>query len=537
MYQSLPKLLSATFAVLLALFFTELTPTVSGQTLEVKENQLVILKMTTGPAKVIKAKQVEVKEQVIMTTDFEGKRSAWQKSMVAHMISLHDDQTEKLSDDKIEECLSLYAKVMAEYSESKDILDQETLKWRTVQEKGKKLASEVQEQGASALQQHTQAVFDQTKNYTIAELTAVIGPGLTLAQQRAELTEQLTEYLKPWQQRLQYLEEGRKLFEGQWLTKAEILKMKEERSLAEQQRFFTEEAKLNLTSLVLPQSTVIISLLVVVGTLLSVLFSFYGLATSRGGNLTFSGAITLLLGLAILGAYGFYGYKISNFTTELKDYWEGAYTTSVPEDQLPNPLPRLMFMASGSTLRNITPADAKVVLQDTQINVLIKKFLKITPPAQAQTLDLQRTEIAVRLLSDRIEFIDQVVCFDKKILIRYEIFYKSDAGSFSIYRQDVYLGGAHLPSALGSFMFRQFFRSFQDCVNATNIPQIYTIEKVEAGALALFWPVPVTATAAERKADALSTEAGKRPNMVSAEAKVDSIPPASSPSTEAAPNP
>lgn len=501
--------------VLLLLFLTPFC-SLQAQTLEVKENQLVILKMPNGTYKVQRAKQVEVKELVVMVMDSDGKRGAVQKSLVVLMIDLRDPALEKLDKVQVEEMLAGYEKAMTDFPASQEILQEEVRKWKKVIEDEALQAAEKESNQAKALENSTREIFDTNKDYTREELAAVIDPALLAIQQYPDLGEKIREYLNPWTQRMDYLKEGRKLFEGQWLTGQEIRLIQEERVSIEQEKHFKEKAKLSFSSLILPQTSVLITILIAAGTLLSVFFSFFHLATARGGNLTFGGALTLLLGLAILGAYGFYTYKMLNFTADLNEYWAESHKLDVPEDQVPNPLPRMLFMASGSTIRNITPQDAKVSLTDRQINVLMKKYLKLERKSVVELLDMERIQTVVKFQSDRIEFIDEAICLGQKVLIRYELFYKSEANSFSIYNQEVYVGGAKLPASLASFMFRQFFRNLQDCLNETNLPKIYSIEKIEEGKVHLIWPITLASPSAKKEPSVTSpaTEAAPAADAV-----------------------
>ncbi len=477
-----------------ALFFFsgEQGSILSAQTLEVKENQLVVLKMPNSTYKLLRARQVEVKELVFMIMDADGKRSAFQKELVARMVEIHDPAISKLTKEQIDVLLADYAKAIADFPVTKEILTLETAKWKKVTAVERLQVAEKEAGRAKALENSNANVFDESKDYTPEELAAVINPAKEAMQMYPDLNEAIQSNLKPWLQRSEDLKEGKRRFEGRWITGQEIRLIQEERVSTEQEKYFKEKAKLNFSSLILPQTSVLIAILIAAGTLLSVLFSFIHLATSRGGNLTFGGALALLLGLAILGAYGFYAYKILNFTSELSEYWADSHKVNVPEDQMPNPLPRMLFMASGSTVRKISDEDAKVTMTDTQINVLMRKYLKFERRSGTELLDIERIQTVVRFYSDRIEFVDEAICLGKKVLIRYELFYRTDADSFNIYNQDVYLGGAKLPASLASFMFRQFYRNLQDCLNETNLPSIYSIEKITEGQVGFIWPIALS---------------------------------------------
>lgn len=460
---------------------------------EIKTNQFVVLQMPGSPTRVILAKQVEVKDNVFTLIDTQDKAQRFQKSFLVGSVAYYDDKAkEDLTDEQILEVVESYTKLMAQFPEAKKILDPEIFKLQKFVEVRKLELAQKEAKKKDALDKALSATFTDAHDYTLAEIEEILNQARTSTQDYPELASQIDTHLAPWTERQSFLQAGKKRFEGAWKTAAEITSIKETRADTEQEKFFNTNAKLVFSSLVIPQASMLLTLGIVIITLLSVVYSFFYLATARGGNLTFGGAIILLVGLAILGLYGYYGFKIFNFTTSADEYWKDAYKTEVPEDQISNPFPRMLFMASGSESRRIKDSDSNVTLGDTQLNVLFRKHLKIQRPDQAQILDLERNKTLVRFYSDRVEFIDEVVCLGKRMLIRYEILHKTDGKTLSFYDQNVYLGGAQLPSSLASFLFKQFLRQLQDSLKTSNIPSLYSIEKVEGGSITLIWPLPKT---------------------------------------------
>lgn len=461
------------------------------QAQEIKTDQYVVLQMPGSPIKIVLAKQVEVKDNVFTLTDTQNKTQRYQKSFLVGSVAYYDDKAkEGLKDEEIAEVLESYTKLVAQFPESKKVLEPESYKLQKFVELRKQQAIEKEAKKQETLAKALSLVFDDARNYTLAEIEEIINQTKETIKDYSELNSQVEAHLAPWIERQGHLQAGKKRFEGEWKTRDEIRSIQDTRADAEQEKFFKTNAKLVFTSLVIPQASMLLTLGIVVITLLSVIYSFFYLATARGGNLTFGGAIILLVGLAILGLYGYYGIKIFNFTTSADEYWKDAYKIEVPEDQLPNPFPRMLFMSSGSENRRIKNSDSRVVLGDTQLNVLMRKHLKIQRSDAAQILDLERNKILVRFYSDRIEFIDEVVCMGMRMLLRYEILHKTDGKTLSFYDQNVYLGGAQLPSSLGSFMFKQFLRQLQNSLKTSNIPALYSIEKVEGGSISLIWPLP-----------------------------------------------
>jgi hypothetical protein len=204
--------------------------------------------------------------------------------------------------------------------------------------------------------------------------------------------------------------------------------------------------------------------------------------------MSFGGVVMILVGFCILAAYGYYGYHILSFPTEVEDYWADAYKAEKIESSeilSPDPLPRMLFMASGSTARRVQPEDVQTVLGDRQINGLIRKYLKRQAQGKLQLLDLERVETVVRFQADHIEFIDKAACLGRKILIRYHMFYKLDGDTFTFDEQHVYLGNARLPAFAASYLFRQFYGDLQQYLSETNLARIYAVQKIEPGVLTL----------------------------------------------------
>ncbi|MDZ4787764.1 MAG: hypothetical protein SH807_02380 [Blastochloris sp.] len=458
---------------------------------EIKTNQVVVLQIPGSPLKIIRANQVELKDIVFVTVDELNRSQRWQKSFLVGMVPLVDAKgIEDMTDVQIQEILSSYEKLTSDFPDTKKLLESESFKLRKLSEDRKRAASEKEALKKEAFEKIVNQPFEDAKNYLPEELDALITQAQIVAKDYPDLGEKIDSFLAPWLQRQSYLKENKTRFEGKWLTPQEVKEILEVRSEQEQEKLFKETTKLSFSSLVLPQASMLLILGTISLLLLSVFYSFFYLATERGGNLTFVGAIILLVGLGVLGCYGYYGFKALNFTTSANEYWAEAYKVAQPEDQVVNPLPRMLFLASGSQNRRIRPSDASVTFEDRQLNVLLKKYLKIQRSDQAQILDLERNKLLVRFYSDRVEFIDEVVCLGKQMLIRYEILYKTDGKVLSFYDQNIYVGGARLPSRLGAFLFRQFLRQLQESIKATNIATLYSIEKIEGGSVTLLWPIP-----------------------------------------------
>jgi hypothetical protein len=486
------------FFSILVLFSSLLLSRSFAQDEEIKKNQWVIIKAPASPAKIIKAKQVEIKELVLIVVDDEDKRSAWQKSMLLHMVEAFSEEGAKRSSEEIQQMVVVYEKLMADVPESKGLLMEEVKKWNAVMEDLKVQEvkkGELEEKNAAdkkeLLQQATQEVFEDAKEYRLEEVKMVLSKAEQVSRDYPDLEPTLQEYVKPWLQRQKYLEEGRQRRQGEWLTKEEISEMTKKEAEQEEQTYFEEGDKLGFSSLILPQTSVLLVLGLIVLTVLSIIYTFYCLATSREGNLTFSGALMLLLGLGILGVYGYYIFSVLNFTSKLTEYWPEAYAFKESPEQSEKTLARMLYMASGSTKRQIKAEDSKVELQDTQMNVLVREHLKLHSAEEKKFFDVERLQLVVRFHPDRIEFVDEVACAGKQLLIRYEIFYKISDNTFKVDKQKVFLGGAELPSSAGSYLFRRFFTQLQDSLNKTNLNQLYSVENIELGKARFIWPMVV----------------------------------------------
>ncbi|NJK91630.1 MAG: hypothetical protein HC904_07280 [Blastochloris sp.] len=473
---------------LILLFFVSFSGLQAAEPLEIKNNQIVVLKIPAAAPKIISAAQVEIQELVLVTVDLEGKRSAWQKSFLVGMVDAFVPEASKWETSRIEAVLTAYQKLATQVPEAKTALSLEEFKWKKVLDSQRELDLERQKKEQQALMQATSQPFDAAKDYKVEEINQAMAVALKMAQENPSLTSSIQDYLKPWQERLQLLQEGKRRFEGAWKTAAEIQSIQDQRSKEEEARYFAEKGHFSISALVVPHQSMLIALGVAAFTLLSILFSFFRLAMAKGG-MSFGGVMTLLIGLGILGLYAYFGYNLFQGPTTLGNYWPEAYKTEVEEAQVPNPLPRMMFMASGSNNRRPRPEDAKITFQDSQINLLTKSLLTMQAPATEGSLNVVRKALAIRFHGDKIEFIDEVQFLGRDWLLRYDMLYRKEGDSFTIYNQEIFAGDARLPGMMGSYVFRQFYKELLSVLKDSNLGQLYSIEQIEPGSMTVIWPL------------------------------------------------
>jgi len=288
------------------------------------ENCLVLILAPGKLPEVINAATVEVRDLVVVTTDQSGKRSAWQKDFYQGSVPLFSEEAGPISTSQAESVLKEYEQLAGVAPGVGELLKREQSKWRDKLTElnflKDKEVKEKQEEVNSQIDDFLTRPYDINEGYSLKMLQRLQDLGKSLAGKSPDRAGEINEFLKPWSEHAAQLKSGKLLNEGVWMTPEKLKEIQEAKAREAMAKFVEEGVKLEMESVVVPQTSALLSSGLIVMTLVLVLYMFLYLASSRGGTLTFGGAIFLLLGIAIIGGYIYVGYKIFSAPSTIDQY-------------------------------------------------------------------------------------------------------------------------------------------------------------------------------------------------------------------------
>ena len=448
-----------------------------------------MIKLPDTPLKVITAKSVDVQESRVIVVDQNDRRAAYQTPYLKKVIPTFSDAAKSLPDDKVTELKTLIQLTIQQFPESRQLLQPELAKFSAVIEERKAALAALAAGQQKVGDDFVSVPFDEKQAYKYSELKARIDEGEEIKSKYPQLAGKVDAYLAPWQQRVSYLKEGRRIFEGEWHTPKEIQDTLNTRKNSKIQGFFEHYAGIPFSAVVLPQMSMLLCLVFIGATLLVTAYMLMYVANSHGGNLTISGLIMLILGLIVMALYAYYGFKIFSGPSKLQDY---AGPLTLKEEQLTSveTVKRMVFLSAEGNSSWRENSDLEVTLTPSEINAALQKIVRLQRPAQGEILDLYREAMRLSIKPEYIELQDQDDCLGKTLLFRYQIQYKCEGDVFSFYDCKVYLGGAQLPTQLGNLLWRNLYDQIVDSLQKSGIARIYRIQKVGDGKISLMLQVP-----------------------------------------------
>ncbi|MEM6822163.1 MAG: hypothetical protein AAF558_09505 [Verrucomicrobiota bacterium] len=451
---------------------------------EVMKDRLVALNVSGQGLVAVRAKTLEVRELVVVTVSDIGKRSAWQRDFYLGSVPLFPETVDELTDDDIASAVSEFSEFLASHPQAANILGKEREKWTELQSLKLEAKAEQEAQLRAELQEKIQEFmtrkYDPKQKYSSEELIDLATEARSLMDQLPEEAEKIGEFMKPWLEHAKHVEEGKIYYQEEWLTPEEVKQKRQEVLQKAMDKFMEEGADLKMEGVVVPQMSILLASGVILVTLILILYLFLWLASSRGGTLTFGGALLLLLGLAVLGAYTYFGFKIFSGASTIDAY---LAQPSGDSDVDVSSVQRTLFLASKPKAFSLTKEDREVVLQDQQINKLLGDHLEFELAEESELFDMERVGFACLFLGDKVVLLDEVVVFGKSFLYRYELSHNITETLIQFTDFNAYLGGATLPGQVANHMWMKVRRHLREFLNRTGLPDVYQISDVKDGTI------------------------------------------------------
>jgi hypothetical protein len=444
------------------------------------ENQIAVFKVPGDGFSVVRARIIEMQELVVMVTDEAGKHGAWQKEFLIGMAPLFPESDSAVTVDQAREAVEAFARIRESLENPVQAVAEEESKWKDLYSRldvrrVEEVAREKEETEA-ALAAFMVRPYDPSEKYAEATLLSIVEEGKELTQKLPEEAEEIRVVLEPWLQHAKYLQEGKAYLDGQWLTLEEISQYKEERLREAMAAFLEKGIPLQMPSVVVPQLSVLIALGIITFTLGFTLYLFIWLAIKRGGGLSSRNVVfVLLFGLAVLGGYGYFGFKIFSGPKTIAD----AITS--PGEQAANeaPLNRALFLAGKPVDCQLTEEDMQIEILDDQLNQFFHDHLQFDRSSESKSLEVERIRFACRFYDDHVMLFDEVVVLERHFLIRYRLNHEINSETFQFTGAEAYLGEARLVGGLAGYFWRHLRHDLSAVLSTSKIPELYQVSDIK----------------------------------------------------------
>lgn len=447
------------------------------------ENQLVIIR-TGNEIKVLRVAKIEKKGDLSNLYEESGKKSLWQTALIVKIHPLFvASQSGSYTEDQANQAIAELEKIQQTFPQVKTLASEEIDLWKAMLSERQRVEQERKAKLEGDLQAFFSGAYEENFDYSKEALRAKIEQGEALMQAAPDKKADLEKFLSPWRQHLAYLDENRIRVNGVWTTREEIAQKEEAARLAEEKRIFAEISELEMPILVVPQTSVLLVLGFVILVLVSILYLFLQLASSRGGNLSFGGALLLLAGLALLGLYGYGGYLVFAAPSALAEI-PGLFPAKEDPESL-KPIQRVLYLSARPTHPKMAPGDLSPAVQDQALNAYARQHLKFTSTEPDQFFDMRRTGLAMRFEPNQVTLYEETSCLGKSMLIRYQISCVQNSKQIEFNKVEVRLGNAPLPGSMSTYLWTRFQTAVDTLLNGKNVHQTYQLNEIKAGVFVL----------------------------------------------------
>jgi len=468
-----------------------LMPGLNGQGEEETLKERIAVFLAPGkPLEVTRAATLEIRDLVVVALDAKGNRSAWQRDFYLGSAPMFPEQSEIITATEIEQALNQYEELISRQPDAEALLSEEMEKWREfrrqkIEEKQAEEQARLAELQAS-FQAYMAREYDPAQPYELETLSAIIEQGRNLQRSLPEESQTLEQFLEPWIAHAGHLREGRLYRDGKWLSAEEIRKQKEAALREQMNAFFAENNVVKIPSVVVPQMSVLLGVGVLVLTLVLILYVFLWLASSRGGTLTFGGALFLLFGLSVIGAYIYYGFKVFSGPTRIET---SDAPLARPDEVKLDALKRILYLVQHEPDSNVRPEDVSVVLTDVMINRFLNEEGTLVRQGESELFDLERNRLAVAFTDQQVILYDEVIVFGKSFLMRYRLDHDISETTITFARFSVFLGNAELPGQLANHFWISMRKDLTELLSATRLPERYQLANIDDGTIEVRWRV------------------------------------------------
>jgi len=310
--------------------------------------------------------------------------------------------------------------------------------------------------------------YDPMEAYTPEQPEARISALEKLKKEFPARTAEIQQLLDPWEIELRNLREGRRKFEGRWLSSEEWERERGARESAAQEAFLKTIHPPDISPILIGQGTLLASLAAAtVGIFFGISFLFHGILELMRRRAWWKGPAWILGGLLVVGLIG-RGTGLALAHPEPLDTGSGGNASVLEE---------LMWETVGQK----KPFPRELQLRDMDLNEWCKKRLQ---PGALSLFEI----LVVKVEGWKIQFLDGGLILERAgrllgytVILRQELILQRNDKGEQIYRMEGSIGKMPLPPAV---VFRSWSRWVEDVSRLAEFfsaPKGIRLEKFEKG--------------------------------------------------------
>lgn len=422
---------------------------------------------------VVKEKKETASQGTLVLEGFDGKNRVVEEDKILARIPVFPEGEAKVEREEAVRAITLLLEAKSKAPALEKVLQQQVEKWKALIDKmpnatDPEALAKTEEDFARAVAAAMPQAHDPMRTYTAEQLEAQIQSLGKLKKEFSVRAEEIQQLLDPWEIEAKYLREGKKKFEGRWLSSEDWERERGAREAAAKQAFLQTIRPPDISPALVGQGTVMAALAAgAAGLFFGISFLFHGVLEVMRRRAWWKGACWTAGGILVVGLIA----RTTGLILALPAPWErrGEGEAKVLED--------LLWETVG--LKGPFPREMQV--RDADLNAWWAKRLH---PGSLSVLEI----LVVRVEKWEVQFLDGGLRLERHgsllgrpLVLRQEMTLRRTESGEEIYRVEGMLGGMPLPPAVVLRSWSQWINEVARLAQFFSAPQEIRLERLEKG--------------------------------------------------------
>ena len=409
----------------------------------------------------------------ILLQEADGKSQEVEESRIIIRIPAYPEGEAKINREDVVRAINLLLEAKNKAPALEKALQEQVERWKALLEKmpnaeDPEALAKAEEVFARAVAQAMPEAHDPMKIYPPEQLQTQIEALEKLKKEFSARTGEIQQLMDPWEIEARLIKEGKKKFEGRWLSQEEWDQERGAREAAAKQAFLQKIHPPEISPSLVGQGTILAALVAgMAGLFFGISFLFHGVLEVMRRRAWWKGAAWMVGGVLVVGLIG----RATGLILASPDAWEAGGRGN------PENLEDLLWSTTGQR----KPFPRELRLEDADLNAWSAQKLH---PRALSVLEI----LVVGVESWRVRFIDGGLRLERvgkllgrPLVLRHEMNFRRMENGEEVYRIEGSLGKLPLPPAV---VLRSWSRWVEDVAKLADFfsaPKGIRLERLENG--------------------------------------------------------
>lgn len=430
--------------------------------------------------RVVKEKKETAPKGTLVLEGVEGKNRTVEEDKILARIPVFPDGEVKIEREEAVRIINLLLEAKSKAPALEKPLQEQVERWKALIDKMPNAAdpeelAKTEEAFAQAVAAAMPKAHDVMAPYSLEQLEAQIGALEKLKPEFSMRTGEIQQLLDPWEIEAKYLREGKKKFEGRWLSPEEWEKERGARQAAAKEAFLHTIRPPDVDPALVGQGTVLAALAACgAGLFFGISFLFHGVLEVMRRRAWWKGLSWMIGGILVVGMIA----RATGLILATPTPWE------MPGEGDAQALENLLW----STVGQKNPFPKEIQVQDRDLNAWWAQKLHARSLSVLEILVLGVDRWRVQFVDGGLRLERRGKLLGRSLVLRQEMTLRRTEKGEEIYRIEGSLGRMPLPPAVVFRSWRQWVEEVSRQAQFFSAPPEIHLERLEKGIATLTTP-------------------------------------------------